>query len=93
MPSAQRDIAPAQGAPAAVPASPPPLPSGPSYFVALDGKQAGPFDLGALQAKAAEGSLRRETLVWKQGMPAWAAAGTVAELAHVLATVPPALPG
>lgn len=74
-------------------AGPPPLPAGPVYFVAIDGKQAGPFDLGALQSKVAEGKLRRETLVWKQGMPAWAAASSVAELEAVLASVPPALPG
>ncbi|MGL4553684.1 MAG: SPFH domain-containing protein [Gemmataceae bacterium] len=75
------------------PAAPPPLPGGPAFFVGVDGKQAGPFDVGALQTMAAQGRLRRETLVWKQGMPAWAAAGTVAELANVLASVPPALPG
>jgi len=76
----------------AAPAGPPPLPSGPVYYAAIDGRQAGPFDLSALQSKAAEGKLRRETLVWKQGMPAWAAAGTVPDLEGVLGSVPPALP-
>jgi membrane protease subunit (stomatin/prohibitin family) len=74
-------------------AAPPPLPAGLSLFVAVDGKQAGPFDLAALQAQVAAGKLNHNTLVWKQGMPAWAAASTVPELQSLLASVPPPLPG
>src|SRR5262249_22718908 len=44
--------------------TPPPLPaSGPTFYMAQDGKQAGPFDLEALAARAREGSLTRGTLV------------------------------
>lgn len=73
-------------------AVPPPLPSAAMYYVALDGKQVGPFDLTTLAAKANEGQLTRSTLVWKQGMPAWATGESVPELATVFATVPPPLP-
>jgi len=73
-------------------ATPPPLPPQVQVFVALDGKQAGPFDLPALQQLAREGKLTRDTLVWKQGMAAWAAASTVAELEPVVESVPPPLP-
>ncbi|MFQ3650663.1 MAG: DUF4339 domain-containing protein [Gemmataceae bacterium] len=51
----------AEGAAADV--SPPPLPSGLSLFVAIDGKQAGPFDMAALQAQVAAGKLGQNTLV------------------------------
>jgi membrane protease subunit (stomatin/prohibitin family) len=74
-------------------AVPPPLPANVSFFLAIDGNQAGPFDLAGLQAKVAEGKLRHDTLVWKQGMPSWAAASSVPELQSLLASVPPPLPG
>lgn len=73
--------------------TPPPL-STPvaSFFLAVDGKQAGPFDAATLAARAREGSLTRQTLVWKQGMSGWTAAEQVPELQPVLAQVPPPLP-
>ncbi len=73
--------------------SPPPLPSaGPTFYVALDGKQAGPFDLAALSQHAKEGKLTRATLVWRQGMASWVAAESVPELRPVLDVAPPPLP-
>jgi len=78
--------------PAAAPAAPPPLPAQIQLFVALNGQQAGPFDTAALQQMAQSGQLTRETLVWKQGMASWTAAGQVQELAGVFGTVPPPLP-
>lgn len=72
--------------------APPPLPPQILLFVALNGQQAGPFDSAALQQMAQSGQLTRETLVWKQGMASWTAAGQVTELASVFGTVPPPLP-
>lgn len=71
---------------------PPPIPGAVSYFVALDGKQAGPYGLAELQAQAQAGRLTRDTLVWTQGMANWSAAGGVAALAALFAAVPPPLP-
>jgi membrane protease subunit (stomatin/prohibitin family) len=82
----------ALGGALSAPPAPPPLPSTGSFFVALQGKQAGPFDLPALEGKAREGALTRETLVWKQGMPSWVAAGSVPELQRLFEAVPPPLP-
>ncbi len=80
------------GAPQPPPmAGPPPLPQL-HLFVAINGQQTGPFELPALQQMAVNGQLTRETLVWKQGMMNWAAAGTVAELAPVFGSVPPPMP-
>jgi membrane protease subunit (stomatin/prohibitin family) len=73
-------------------ATPPPLPGAAAYFVALGGVQAGPFDLTTLAGKVRDGTLTRSTLVWKQGMPAWAAAETVPEVQNLFAAVPPPLP-
>ncbi|NSL86490.1 SPFH domain-containing protein [Chitinophaga sp. Mgbs1] len=82
----------APGAPAAGAGAPPPLPPTAAFFVAIDGKQAGPFDMDQLRQLAIGGSLQSQTLVWKNGMPGWAAASTVPELGVVLSTVPPPLP-
>lgn len=77
--------------PAAPPAGPPPLPSA-EWFVGVNGQQQGPFDLGALASQASAGTLTRDTLVWKNGMAAWTAAGQVPELGRAFAAVPPPLP-
>jgi membrane protease subunit (stomatin/prohibitin family) len=73
-------------------AGPPPLPQGPRYFVAIDGKQAGPFTTGDLEKQIREGGLTRETLVWTEGMAEWAAAGKVDAVAKLFGATPPPLP-
>src|SRR5207244_1733070 len=65
------------GTQANVAAGPPPLPTQGSFFVAINGKQSGPFDMETLTAKVRDGSLARSTLVWKQGMASWTAAENV----------------
>src|SRR5258706_765694 len=74
------------------PAGPPPLPASASYYIALGGQQAGPFESGMLKDKVTAGQVTRETLVWKQGMPQWTAAGLVAELKGLFENSPPPLP-
>ncbi len=73
-------------------ATPPPIPGSAQFFVAVDGKQAGPFDVRQLTEQAKNGTLTRQAMVWKQGMAGWAAAGSLNELGGVFATVPPPLP-
>ena len=81
-----------QGGQAQGGAAPPPLPQGATYFVALDGKQAGPFDEGALKQQIASGAVTRETLVWTEGMAEWAAADEVDAVAKLFGSAPPPLP-
>lgn len=83
--------APPAAAPAAPPVAPPPLPAA-EWFIGANGQQLGPYDLNALAAQAAAGTLTRESLVWKNGMAAWSAAGQVPELGGAFAAVPPPLP-
>ncbi len=71
---------------------PPPLPGVMQYFVAQQGAQTGPFEMAALQAQVQNGSLQRDTLVWRQGMSAWAKAQDQAELQALFAALPPPLP-
>jgi membrane protease subunit (stomatin/prohibitin family) len=81
-----------QSAGAAPATAPPPIPGAATYFVAIEGKQTGPFDMQTLASQASMGRLTQQTLVWAQGMPQWAPAGQVPALAGIFANVPPPLP-
>jgi len=70
--------------------APPPLPL--QLFVAINGQQTGPFDLTVLQQMVRSGQFTRDSLVWKQGMSGWSAAGQVAEISALFGAVPPVPP-
>ena len=78
--------------PPAAAQAPPPLPADASFHVAVDGKQSGPFSVAVVQQQISSGQLSRETLVWKPGMAAWTAAGSVPELAKLFEQTPPPIP-
>jgi membrane protease subunit (stomatin/prohibitin family) len=80
------------GATPASAAAPPPLPTQVQFFAAINGAQAGPFDVNTLALKARSGEITRTTLVWKAGMANWAAAESIPELQSLFATLPPPLP-
>ena len=82
----------AQSNPVTSTAMAPPLPLQVTYYAALDGQQAGPFDLATLSAKIHGGEITKATLLWKSGMANWTAAEAVADVAPLLAAVPPPLP-
>jgi len=71
---------------------PPPMPAQVQYFMAVNGQQAGPFNEQQLMQMAQSGQLTRETLVWKNGMAAWQAAGQVVELSGLFGSIPPPMP-
>jgi hypothetical protein len=71
---------------------PPPVPGAVTYFVAVNGQQTGPYDLNALRQMAAQGQITKDTLVWKQGMAQWSAAGAQGDLIDIFGAVPPPLP-
>jgi len=71
--------------------SPPPLPNS-SFFIGVNGKQEGPFDLNALQQMITNGAWNGDTMVWSQGMAAWTKASEVEALKPLLGSVPPPLP-
>jgi len=74
-------------------ATPPPVPQGPQYYVAVDGKQTGPFAADALKQQIQSGAVTKDTLVWAEGMAEWTAAAKVDAVAKLFGTVPPPLPG
>ncbi len=81
-----------QAPPPAAAGGPPPLPSESQFYAALDGSKAGPYDQATLKNMVTAGRITKDTLVWKQGMANWTAAGLVAEFANLFDAVPPPLP-
>lgn len=84
----QGNSAPLSGAP-----GPPPLPTAPSYYVALNGQQAGPFGLEEIKSRIAVGQIGQDTLVWTAGMAGWVAIEGVDDLKGLFNNTPPPLPG
>lgn len=80
-------IMPGMGAPA----TPPPA-AGTLYHVAVNGASTGPFTVTQLQQQLAAGQFTKDSLVWANGMSAWAAASTVPELAPLFPQMPPVPP-
>ncbi len=73
-------------------ATPPPPPAPVAYHVLVNNAQQGPYDLNTLQMMVQQGTLTPATLVWKAGMPQWAAAQTCPDLAGMFGAVPPPPP-
>lgn len=75
--------------------TPPPMPMADpqvQMYLHIAGQQYGPYDYATLRQLTATGQLTAQTMVWQQGMPAWAAAGDVQELKALFAPVPPPMP-
>jgi membrane protease subunit (stomatin/prohibitin family) len=70
---------------------PPPLPVT-QYYVALNGQQAGPFNIEQLKQLTLNGQFQKNTLVWKQGMQNWEEASKQVELQNLFNNMPPPLP-
>ena len=71
---------------------PPPIPASISFFVVVDGKQTGPFDLNTLKQMAEQKKISKDFLVWKEGMKGWEPAVSVNELSAIFGSVPPPIP-
>ena len=63
-----------------------------SFYVAINGQKAGPFDINTLKQMALNNQIARETLVWKTGMANWEVASSQPELDDLWGTTPPPLP-
>ena len=73
----------------------PPPPPIPTYMLAINGQQSGPFSIPQLQQLAQQGKINAQTYVWKPGMSEWIMAGQVDELKNIFipnTPPPPPLP-
>ena len=73
--------------------------AGQVWYAGIGGRSVGPLTLAGLEGLAARAQLRRSTLVWREGWPAWIPAEAVTELRPILGLPqgppsgePPALP-
>lgn len=63
--------------------APPPIPKATAYFLAIGGKQYGPFTVEQLRPFVPTGQITKETLVWCQGMSAWEPAVSRPDIAPI----------
>lgn len=68
--------------------APPPIPTS-SYYIAVNGKPTGPFNIPTLMQMATSGQFTANDLVWKNGMEEWQKAAIVDELKSLFNTIPP----
>ncbi|GAB5373440.1 hypothetical protein AAMO2058_001751900 [Amorphochlora amoebiformis] len=62
-----------------------------NWFCAIDGKQGGPFSISDVKGLIRDGKVRKETLVWREGMPNWRAVKDCS-LNNVVFPPPPPVP-
>jgi hypothetical protein len=77
-------------------AAPPPMPAAETWLVSLNGQQSPALQLAQVQQYIQSRQVMATTMVWKTGMPAWAQAGQVPELAamfNAAPSAPPPMPG
>nr|NKB41197.1 DUF4339 domain-containing protein [Ilumatobacter sp.] len=72
--------------------TPPPLPGQQMFHVDHGGTPGGPYNMTQMQQGIQSGQVTGQTLVWAQGMAAWAPAQTVPELQALFAAPPPVPP-
>ncbi len=86
----QQQAAPQPAAPAV--AAPPPLPGQKMFHVDHGGNAGGPYNMGQMQQGIQGGQVTGQTLVWADGMAAWAPAQSVPELQAMFSAPPPIPP-
>jgi hypothetical protein len=90
--------------PQAGPAVPPPMPGAApvpppivpqpeiKLFIAVAGQQYGPYNMDMCKQMVQGGQLTPQSMVWMEGMPAWAPANQVPALQALFAPAAPAMP-
>ncbi|MFA6619058.1 MAG: SPFH domain-containing protein [Candidatus Neomarinimicrobiota bacterium] len=72
---------------------PPPVPKELTFYLVIDGKQAGPYNLAKIDELVKAKEVDKNTLAWKEGMSNWLPSGDVIELKKIFSAVPPPIPG
>lgn len=72
---------------------PPPIPKEITFFLAIDGKQAGPYTTAKIEEMAKNKQIDKTTLAWKEGMSNWLPSSDINELKQAFRSVPPPIPG
>lgn len=65
----------------------------PRYVYAIiNGSQQGPFSLGEIRGLIDQGSITKDTYIWKSGMPQWKRAAEIEEIRPGFGQTPPPFP-
>ena len=59
------------------------------YFVIIEEKQAGPFSEQELSRLISEGTINKETFIWKPGLQNWVIAEKLPEVLKLVVLTPP----
>ena len=70
----------------------PEIPQIHQYYLVVEGKRAGPYDIDELKQQAENGSLTRSSLIWRGGLRKWRKISSLEELEGVLNYIPPEIP-
>lgn len=62
-----------------------------SYYVAVNGKQQGPYDEKTIRDFISNGWVQRDTLIWKDGMAEWTKISTLPLFDSLFVSTPPPL--
>lgn len=79
-------------APGTGPAGAPPPPVAAEIYMSVSGQTYGPYNMDQLKEYKQQGSLTKDTLVWKTGMGSWVAASAMPELQSLFGSGPAAPP-
>ena len=73
---------------------PPPISQQPEIklFIAIGGQQYGPYNIDMCKQMVQSGRLTPQSMVWMEGMPAWAPASQVSTIQILFAPVTPVMP-
>lgn len=69
--------------------TPPQIPQGKTYYLAIGGQQQGPFEARVIEQKYHEFAIDADTLVWTKGMRQWQKLGECADFDHLFDCPPP----
>ncbi len=100
MPQTQAGMNPTQATPPPMPgvATPPPMPQqNIEVYLNVNGQQYGPCSMADLQLLVQQGQINQQTPAWMNGMPQWAAIGSIPTLSQLFqapqsGSVPPPMP-
>lgn len=72
--------------------TPPPLPTGKIYYLAIGGQQQGPFAKDVIEQKYSDLSINDDTLVWTKEMSQWQRLSECADFDYLTSCCPPPIP-
>ena len=78
--------------PGSIQSMPQPVAPQSTFYVAIDGQQAGPFSEQEVARLVTTKRINKDTLGWMPGMPAWKPVAEIPAILKVIALTPPPLP-